>query len=46
LRRLALQFHGDPTAVDLARILRVPGTFNYKASSKRPVLSEDPRWVM
>lgn len=31
-----LGFHVDKVA-DLARILRVPGTFNYKADPKRPV---------
>jgi hypothetical protein len=36
-RRLALQFHGDPASVDVARILRPPGTLNYRHLRPRPV---------
>jgi CHC2 zinc finger/RepB DNA-primase from phage plasmid len=36
-RRLALVLGADPTCVDGARILRVPGTFNFKSRPPRPV---------
>jgi hypothetical protein len=36
-RRLALALGADPTCVDGARILRVPGTFNFKSHPPRPV---------
>lgn len=32
LRRLAFAFDGDPAATDASRILRIPGTSNYKVS--------------
>lgn len=39
LRRLVAAFHGDRACVDVARILRVPGTKNYKPKygTPRPV---------
>jgi hypothetical protein len=36
-RRLALALGADPRCVDGARILRVPGTFNFKSGVARPV---------
>jgi CHC2 zinc finger/RepB DNA-primase N-terminal domain len=36
-RRLALALGADPKCVDGARILRVPGTFNFKNDTRRPV---------
>ncbi len=36
-RRLALVLAADPMCVDGARILRVPGTLNYKHDTPRPV---------
>lgn len=38
LTGLAQRYNGDPSAAELARILRVPGTFNYKNSGKKPVV--------
>jgi hypothetical protein len=32
LKRLALYFSGDPNATDASRILRIPGTLNYKTT--------------
>jgi len=37
LKGLALELKGDLSATELARILRVPGTFNYKYGEKLPV---------
>jgi hypothetical protein len=37
-RRLALALGGDSACVDVARILRPPTTFNYKADWRRPVM--------
>jgi hypothetical protein len=37
-RRLALALGGDDACVDVARILRPPTTFNYKADWRRPVM--------
>jgi hypothetical protein len=37
-RRLALALGGDSACVDIARILRPPTTFNYKADWRRPVM--------
>lgn len=37
-RRLALTLGGDSACVDVARILRPPTTFNYKADWRRPVM--------
>jgi hypothetical protein len=36
-RRLALELNGDPGCFDIARILRPPGTFNYKHDPPRAV---------
>ncbi len=36
-RRLALALGADPKCFDGARILRVPGTYNFKHSTRRPV---------
>jgi len=40
LRRQAIHLHGDLAAAEPARILRVPGTTNFKYSPPRPVVSE------
>jgi hypothetical protein len=40
LRRLAAHLHGDPAAAEPARILRVPGTTNFKYTPPRPVVIE------
>jgi hypothetical protein len=37
-RRLALALGGDPHSVDLARVLRPPGTLNHKSTPPRAVL--------
>jgi len=37
LKGLARHYNGDSSAAELARILRVPGTFNYKQGGKKPV---------
>jgi len=37
LKRLAAYFGGDPAATDASRILRIPGTFNYKTTPPFPV---------
>ena len=37
LRRLALALGGDPAATDLARVLRIPGSLNWKYTPARPV---------
>ena len=37
LRRLVAYFGGDPAATDASRILRVPGTLNYKTPPPFPV---------
>lgn len=45
-RRLALALDGDPKATDAARILRPPGTFNFKHSPAREVVCTrlEPVW--
>ncbi|MDA1305470.1 MAG: phage/plasmid primase, P4 family [Nitrospirae bacterium] len=40
LRRLAIHLHGDLAAAEPARILRVPGTTNFKYTPPRPVAIE------
>lgn len=37
LKGLARHYNGDSSAAEIARILRVPGTFNYKQGGKKPV---------
>lgn len=37
LKGLAKRLRGDKKAAELARILRIPGTFNYKDGGKKPV---------
>lgn len=37
LRRLARHFEGDPAVAETARVLRVPGTINFKYTPPRPV---------
>lgn len=37
-RRLALRLGCDPASVDAARLLRPPGTFNYKHDERSPVM--------
>jgi hypothetical protein len=44
LKRLALHFGGDLSVVDVARILRVPGTFNFKYDTPQPVA--EAAWLM
>lgn len=36
-RALSYKFRGDKMAIDIARVLRVPGTFNHKFSPAREV---------
>ena len=40
IRMLMLDLDGDPRAIDASRVLRVPGTFNLKYGTPRPVTLE------
>ena len=42
LKRLAAALSADPACVDAARIMRVPGTFNFKSDPPAPVELELP----
>ena len=44
-RSLARIFHGDPNAVDLTRILRLPGTSNTKEDTLLPCRVLEASWV-
>lgn len=37
LKRLAHHMGGDPKSTDVARVIRIPGTVNYKHGERRPV---------
>lgn len=41
LKRLASYFHGDTSATDASRILRIPGSLNYKYQHTPPVIIKD-----
>ena len=41
LKRHAAQYDGDPAATDASRVLRVPGTLNYKYNPPRKVAFRD-----
>jgi hypothetical protein len=47
LRRIAAFFDGDSASAECARVLRVPGTFNFKYNPPRPVVLEhlEDGWV-
>ena len=42
LRRLCRALGADPSCVDIARVLRVPGTLNFKSDPPEPVVLELP----
>ena len=41
LKRLAVYFHGDESATDASRILRIPGSLNHKYQHTPPVIIKD-----
>jgi hypothetical protein len=38
LKQLCVRLHGDPAATDLSRVLRLPGTFNFKYAPPKAVV--------